>query len=266
MFGEGIFSRVSLWQLEVIQNKDKFLVFLKVRVRAEGFFPLAVADPCQGLARYRICLFLVAGVSSECKIHYLMVIFVSCSIASEKGEPSRICATSEVYCKAQRLCSHAFAVIFPSNLQFYKFVLMMKKWSSDEAIYGKKTPPHANWILKPVGSVCWRCSFHVLDLCWLSSLSCPALCITEDWFFNPWIVKIQVRQFSHEIPKLTFFSLNLLETLVKIRSSHSCPFFPDQLARACIATFVLISASNVYVWFSRQSCYEAHSLALIIEI
>ena len=184
MFGEGIFSRVSLWQLEVIQNKDKFLVFLKVRVRAESYFPLAFADPRQGLARYRLCLFLVAGVSSKCKIHYLMVIFVSCSITSAKGEPSRICASSEVYCKAQRLCSHAFAVIFPSNLQFYKFVLMMKKWSSDEAIYGKKTPPHANWILKPVGSVCWRCSFHVLDLCWLSSLSCLALCIIEDWFFS----------------------------------------------------------------------------------
>ena len=112
VFGEGIFSRVSLWQLKVIQNKDKFWVFLKVRVRAESYFPLAFADPCQGLARYRLCLFLVAGVSSECKIHYLLVIFVSCSITSEKGEPSRICATSEVYCKAQRLCSHAFAVIF----------------------------------------------------------------------------------------------------------------------------------------------------------
>ena len=96
-------------------------------------------------------------------------------------------------------------------------------------------------------------------------LSCPV----HYWrliFFNPWIVKNQVRQSSHEIPKLTFFSLNLLENLVKIRSTHSCSFFPDQLTRACIATFVLFSASNVYVRFSRQSGYEAHSLALIIEI
>ena len=55
----------------------------------------AFADPYQGLARNRVCFFLVAGVSPECKIHYLMKKqqYLSPAVLLLKRESLAGCAT-----------------------------------------------------------------------------------------------------------------------------------------------------------------------------